>query len=105
MEIETLKEKLDPSRVVRAYKVKVFDRDEEGNKLEEHHYMAKGSDSNYYIQTHPFLSCDCPDFTIREEVCKHLIRALVVEGDRHVLSVIKDLGMVPYFDLGIDQNG
>lgn len=80
-------------------KVKVFDVDENGDKLPEFHYMAISSkDSPYYLHTNPHLSCDCPDFEIRGEVCKHLLRALIVEGDPQVMKAVRKFNLEGYYD-------
>ena len=97
---KTLKEAIDPRRLIRSAKVRVFDQGADGEKLPEFHYMAlSSSNSPYYLHTNPHLDCDCPDFTIRGEICKHLIKALAVEGDPHVLSAIHEFGLAPHYGI------
>lgn len=92
---------VDPRRLIRASKVKLFSTDERGDPLPESHYMAVNSKGEpYYLFTEPHLSCDCPDHEIRGLVCKHLLRALVAELEPAVVEEVRDLGIAPVFGQG-----
>lgn len=97
---ETLADVIDPRRMIRATKTKVYGVDEWGDKLPPNHYMSIGSDT-YYLFTQPHLDCSCPDFTIRGKVCKHLIKALMVELDPVVMKKMHQFGLQDFSDFSV----
>jgi hypothetical protein len=98
-----LKEEIDSGRLIRASKVMVLDTDSNGYKMPQYHYRAKGSEGDYYLYTNPHLSCDCPDFTIRGKVCKHLIKALIIEGDPQVLKAVDKFGLGAFVSMNLSR--
>ena len=35
--------------------------------------------------------CDCADYAFRHQLCKHVIRALLAEGDGEVIAALREL--------------
>lgn len=91
-----------PSRVLSAQEVDVFTFDATGLPLPDNHYMClplpdapRRNDKTVeprYCHTEPFLSCDCPDHEWNDEVlCKHLVAALLYEGNEQMYEILDDL--------------
>ena len=83
---------IDPQRLLRARKAEVFTSGEDGVKLPEWHYRVE-TGKTYYVQTAPYLSCDCPDAIMRDTICKHIIAALMHERDPHIVKLMKQFGI------------
>jgi hypothetical protein len=105
MDKPKLRDHIDASRLIRAVKVQVYRVGADNEPLPEHHFMARSSkDGVYYLHTEPHLYCDCPDYTMRDAICKHILKALMVEGDPSVLMAMQKTGVLHYMQQG-NKNG
>lgn len=86
---------ITPSRLIRATGIVIKYKDENGDFLPDRHYMVTGKKGNkHYLFTKPYIECDCEDFIYRESVlCKHLIRALMLEKHPIMVRQLQDLGI------------
>lgn len=56
-------------------------------------YCVTGGDEPHWVDLHSALHprCDCGDHLWRESVCKHILAAMLREGDERVLGAIGQL--------------
>ena len=61
-----------------------------GERIAEGRYRVTGGDHEHWVDlitaSHP--RCDCGDHLWRERICKHILAALLREGNEHVLSAL-----------------
>ncbi len=77
---------VDLSRLQRSLRLR-------GERVGRGRYRVTGGRHDHwvdlYTMAHP--RCDCGDYLWRERICKHILAALLREGDERVLSVLPDL--------------
>lgn len=88
---------LDIERVGRALTLQAIPLDDKGS------YRIVGDRDDYYVQLEPHYSCDCGDFTWRDNrvevdakgvrrrvplICKHICSALIEAGDIEALELL-----------------
>lgn len=56
-------------------------------------YRVSGGDEPHWVDLHTINQprCDCADHLWRDEVCKHILAALLREGDESVLFALRRL--------------
>ncbi len=58
-------------------------------------YTVRGGSEPHWVDlrtpNHP--RCDCGDHLWREQICKHILAALLREGDEHVIRAVAQLVM------------
>lgn len=56
-------------------------------------YRVSGGEEVHWVDLHSRRQprCDCGDHIWRDEVCKHILAALLREGDERVLRAVADL--------------
>lgn len=86
--------KVDAARLSRAMRIKVFKVDENGKPLPTSHYRTESPNGNtHYCRTGAIWDCDCEDWAwSTETVCKHLLKALIVEQNPVILGVLDMFG-------------
>lgn len=59
-------------------------------------YRISGGESTHWVDlyTSGLPRCDCGDHVWRDQVCKHILAALLREGDERVLAALRDLVLV-----------
>ena len=83
---------IDSARLARAIHLDI-------EPLGEHEYRITGGQGMHVValKAPPELECDCADYVLRATVCKHLLRALLAEGDREVIEALRDLVPIEVF--------
>lgn len=56
-------------------------------------YRVTGGDEPHWVDLHTAAQprCDCGDHLWREAVCKHILAAMLREGDERVLDAVRSL--------------
>jgi hypothetical protein len=75
---------LDPVRVAKAVDLNVV-------RMDDDHFKVYSSRNEYFVALRPYYDCGCGDFVWRNEVCKHLIAALLWDGDEEARGLANEL--------------
>ena len=75
---------LDMKRVGRAVDLAV-------ENVGEGEYRVWSSRNEYYVALLPHYDCPCGDFVWRNELCKHIIAALLFHGDEEAQSLAEQI--------------
>jgi hypothetical protein len=64
-----------------------------GQRVGAGQYCISGGRQDHWVDLHDVAHprCDCGDHLWREEICKHILAALLREGDERVLRAVGDL--------------
>ena len=56
-------------------------------------YRIEGGEQTHWVDlyTTSFPRCDCGDHLWRDQICKHILAALLREGDERVLAALRQL--------------
>jgi hypothetical protein len=56
-------------------------------------YRIEGGEQTHFVDlyTTNFPRCDCGDHLWRDQICKHILAALLREGDERVLGALREL--------------
>jgi SWIM zinc finger len=56
-------------------------------------YRVEGGEQVHWVDlyTSSMPRCDCGDHLWRDQICKHILAALLREGDERVLASVRDL--------------
>ena len=85
-EIQNLPAEIDSARVERGVQLECED-------LGDGRYRVTGGDSVHWVDLvsldHP--RCDCGDYLWRDVVCKHIVAAMLREGDERMLFRVGEL--------------
>lgn len=59
-------------------------------------YRVAGGRQTHWVDlyTTGLPRCDCGDHLWRDQICKHILAALLREGDEHVLGALRELVVV-----------
>lgn len=65
----------------------------EGRALGDGRYRVEGGQEPHWVdlRTPNYPRCDCGDYLWREQVCKHILAALLREGDPSVIGAVGKL--------------
>ena len=65
----------------------------EGTRVAHGRYHVTGGDSDHWVDlyTSTMPRCDCGDHLWREKICKHILAALLREGNARVVSALGQL--------------
>ena len=63
------------------------------SRLSPGRYRVDGGEQTHWVDlyTAAIPRCDCGDHLWRDQICKHILAALLREGDEHVLASLRDL--------------
>jgi SWIM zinc finger len=77
---------VDPDRLERSFGLS-------GERVGQGQYRVSGGSQAHWVdlvdEAHP--RCDCGDHLWGERICKHILAALLREGDERVLRAVGDL--------------
>ena len=85
---------VDPRRLERSLGL-------DGERVGEGRYRVRGGEQEHWVDlyTTSLPRCDCGDHLWRERICKHILAALLREGDGRVIAaigaLIQDLRSLP----------
>ena len=76
----------DAARLERCLTLQAF-------HIESGRYRVLGGSQPHWVDlvSADVPRCDCGDYLWREQVCKHILAALLREGDERVLSALREL--------------
>jgi hypothetical protein len=65
----------------------------QGSRIAPGRYRISGGSQTHWVDlyTASLPRCDCGDHLWRERVCKHILAALLREGDERVLAALRSL--------------
>jgi hypothetical protein len=77
---------IDPVRLERCLELRTF-------HLDSGRYQIAGGAQTHWVDliSADVPRCDCGDHLWRERACKHILAALLREGDERVLAALRDL--------------
>ena len=77
---------LDLARLERSLELR-------GDRVAPGRYRVTGGSQTHWVDlfTASLPRCDCGDHLWREQICKHILAALLREGDERVLSALRGL--------------
>ena len=77
---------IDPSRLERSLVL-------HGTRIAPGRYRVTGGSQEHWVDlyTEALPRCDCGDHLWRDQACKHILAALLREGDERVLSALGGL--------------
>lgn len=84
---EGARPKLDMNRVSRALNLSAVEMNSEPGTF----VVTSTTGSVRYVSIRPYYNCECPDAVHRNIICKHLIAALVADGDREAVAKMDEL--------------
>ena len=77
---------VEPARLERSLEL-------HGSRIAPGRYRITGGSQTHWVDlyTASLPRCDCGDHLWRERVCKHILAALLREGDERVLTALRSL--------------
>ena len=65
----------------------------QGQRIAPGRYRVTGGSQSHWVDlyTTSLPRCDCGDHLWREQICKHILAALLREGDERVLAALRTL--------------
>lgn len=77
---------VDPRRLERSLRL-------EGERVGDGRYRVRGGAQDHWVNlyTTALPRCDCGDHLWRDRICKHILAALLREGDGRVIAALGDL--------------
>jgi len=75
---------LDPVRVGKAMDLNV-------HRIDDDHFRVYSSRNEYHVALRPYYECGCGDFVWRNHICKHLIAALLWDGDDEARTIADEI--------------
>jgi hypothetical protein len=74
----------DPARLERSLALS-------GQRTEPGKYLVSGGQEQHWVNLIDNPRCDCGDYLWRERTCKHILAALLREGDERVIRALGSL--------------
>jgi len=78
---------LDLKRVGRARDLSAVELDSQPGSF----VVTSTTGTIRYVSIRPDYNCECPDAVHRNVICKHLIAALIADGDREAVKAAESL--------------
>jgi hypothetical protein len=77
---------VDPTRLERGLQLRAL-------RVGPGRYRVEGGEQTHWVDlfTASMPRCDCGDHLWRDVICKHILAALLREGDERVLASLRDL--------------
>jgi len=64
-------------------------------RIADQQYRVSGAGHAYTVNLRSTPECPCEDRTLAGQACKHLLRAMLAEGDRDVLQTLRVIVPLP----------
>jgi len=77
---------VDPTRLERGLQL-------HASRVGQGRYRVEGGEQTHWVDlfTSGVPRCDCGDHLWRDQICKHILAALLREGDERVLASVREL--------------